>query len=140
MLWYALEQCKNLIENIRFLLDKILKFTNQNLGRCKLIESYNKNSHVKHCFWAFHSLRWQKWKWFPTTYESYWVSVWTSLRATKNENDSESTQKYGVMMKLKNKRETWMDSASVAESVSKKNSKRNFGGQVVKHILHLPVI
>ena len=42
-------------------------------------------------------------------------------------------------MKLKNKRETWMDSASVAESVSKKNSKRNFGGQVVKHILHLPV-
>ena len=43
-------------------------------------------------------------------------------------------------MKLKNKRKTWMDSASVAESVSKKTSKHNLGGQVVKHILHLPVV
>ena len=42
-------------------------------------------------------------------------------------------------MKLKNNRETWMDSASVAKSVSKKTSKRNFRGQVVKHTLHLPV-
>ena len=43
-------------------------------------------------------------------------------------------------MKLKNNRETWMDSASVAKSVSKKTSKHNFRGQVVKHTLHLPVI
>ena len=42
-------------------------------------------------------------------------------------------------MKLKSKRETWMDSAFVAESVPKKTSKHNFWGQVVKHILHLLV-
>ena len=65
---------------------------------------------------------------------------WNKSKSSKNENDSKSTQKYEVMMKLKNKRETWMDSASVAESVSKKTSKRNLGGQVVKHILHLPVV
>eukprot|EP00493_Phyllostaurus_siculus_P003304 UN03318 len=52
----------------------------------------------------------------------------------------QNEQKYRVMMKLKIKRETWMDSASVAETVSKKTSKCNFGGQVVKHILHLPVL
>ena len=41
------------------------------------------NSRVRYCFQAIHSPRWQKWKWFSTTYESYWFSVWTSLRATK---------------------------------------------------------